>query len=122
MENSSSSSQRESNAGTSSSGSDGASAPRKVFRLRAIVRGRVQGVGFRYWTHHTARHLPITGGTVRNLPDGTVEVVAEAADKAPLTALFYDLHRGPTASQVTAVSAEWEENAEPRFFGFRVAD
>jgi acylphosphatase len=38
--------------------------------------GRVQGVGFRYTTARLAAHLPVSG-FVRNLPDGSVELVAE---------------------------------------------
>lgn len=45
-------------------------------QIHAIVHGRVQGVSFRYYTQLTAQSLGITGW-VRNLPDGTVEVVAE---------------------------------------------
>jgi acylphosphatase len=42
---------------------------------RAIFSGRVQGVGFRATTHRLASGYPVSG-YVRNLPDGTVEVVA----------------------------------------------
>lgn len=43
---------------------------------RTVYTGNVQGVGFRYTTQGIARHYPV-GGYVRNMPDGTVEVVAE---------------------------------------------
>lgn len=93
-----------------------------VIRLHAIIRGRVQGVGYRYWAHHTARDLPLTGGTIRNLPDGSVEVEAEAEERAPLETLFHELHVGPGTAQVVAVDAIWEENVSPRHDqGFRVA-
>lgn len=45
-------------------------------RLTARVTGVVQGVGFRYWTARKADELLLTG-TVRNLCDGSVELVAE---------------------------------------------
>ena len=45
-------------------------------RVTAWVRGRVQGVGFRWWTRARARELGLDG-TARNLDDGRVEVVAE---------------------------------------------
>ena len=45
-------------------------------RLRVIYTGRVQGVGFRATAAHLARRFAVTG-TVRNLPDGRVELVAE---------------------------------------------
>lgn len=45
-------------------------------RMRAHFSGTVQGVGFRYTTLHVARGFSVTG-TVRNLPDGRVELIAE---------------------------------------------
>ncbi len=48
-----------------------------IERRRVIFSGRVQGVGFRASTSWTARGFDVVG-YVRNLPDGTVEVVAEA--------------------------------------------
>lgn len=47
-------------------------------RRRVLFHGRVQGVGFRYTTASIARRHPVVG-FVRNLPDGSVELVAEAA-------------------------------------------
>jgi acylphosphatase len=47
-------------------------------RRRIIYTGNVQGVGFRYTTVRIARRFPVTG-TVRNLADGTVELVVEAS-------------------------------------------
>ena len=93
-----------------------------MVRLRAIIHGHVQGVGFRYWTHHTVNQMNgIAGGTVRNLPDGTVEVEAEAPDRAPLESLFHALHRGPAAAQVVGVEAAWEETPAAQHHGFHVA-
>ncbi len=93
-----------------------------VTRLHAVVKGKVQGVGFRFWAHHTAHQLEVSGGHVKNLPDGSVEVEAEAGNRAALEKLFHDLHVGPTAAQVVAVDAIWEENVTPRHAnGFQVA-
>jgi acylphosphatase len=47
-------------------------------RLQILYSGRVQGVGFRYTTKSLACGFEVTG-TVRNLPDGRVELVAEGA-------------------------------------------
>lgn len=61
----------------------------------AIVEGRVQGVGFRYWTVQIARTLGITGW-VRNRPDYSVEIHAEgetASLAAFFTAIQHDLPR-----------------------------
>jgi len=94
-----------------------------MVRLHAIVGGRVQGVGYRYFVHHAAERLHITG-VVRNSLDGTVEVEAEAPDRLQLEALLRDLRTGPSASEVERVEEQWEEdedvNAKPRYFGFRV--
>ena len=46
-------------------------------RRRVLFHGRVQGVGFRYTTASIARRYPVVG-FVRTLPDGSVELVAEA--------------------------------------------
>ncbi|MDX1932434.1 MAG: acylphosphatase [Capsulimonadales bacterium] len=92
-----------------------------VHRLHAIVHGRVQGVGYRYWAHHTAHRLPGIAGYVKNLPDGSVEVLAECQDRTPLDVLLHELHVGPEAAQVTEVTARWEEGNTLRHSGFHVA-
>ncbi len=48
-----------------------------VDRARVIFSGTVQGVGFRYTTRRLAGDYPELTGIVRNLPDGTVELIAE---------------------------------------------
>lgn len=70
---------------------------RRAFR----VVGRVQGVGFRWWTRRTANELGL-GGWVRNEVDGSVVVhaIGPAKDVARLVAA---LERGPTASRVDAL-------------------
>ncbi len=76
-------------------------------RLRALVRGRVQGVGFRFFAEfRAAAHGAV--GYVRNLPTGEVEVVAEG-DRQELEAFLADLRRGPHGAYVTDVLASWEE-------------
>lgn len=70
-------------------------------RLRVVVRGRVQGVGFRDFTVAAARRLGVTG-LVRNLPDGTVEAEVEGAEEA-VEAMLAQLRQGPPAARVTGV-------------------
>jgi acylphosphatase len=72
---------------------------RRSVRLR--VRGRVQGVGFRYFTLRRARELGL-GGWVRNLPDGGVEVEAWGGEPA-IDRLRAALAQGPAGARVTAV-------------------
>lgn len=51
-----------------------------VYEMQVIVKGSVQGVGFRAMTRYYATSMGITG-TVRNLPDGTVEIHAHGSKK-----------------------------------------
>jgi acylphosphatase len=69
--------------------------------LHFLIRGRVQGVGFRWFVHREASELELRGW-VRNTEDGEVEVVAAGAvpDLAELRA---SLHRGPRGSRVDRV-------------------
>ncbi len=86
--------------------------------VRAIVRGRVQGIGFRDYVLTRAGFLGLTG-YVRNLPDGrSVEVVAEGA-RPDLEQLLDYLREGPRISRIDAVDAEWRE-ATGAYDGFGV--
>lgn len=71
---------------------------------RAVVSGRVQGVGFRFFTERAARELGVRGW-VRNLPDGSVETVAEGEDEA-MARFLERLRRGPLSSRVDRVAEE----------------
>jgi len=79
-------------------------------QVRAVVSGRVQGVGFRYFTRSAATRLGV-GGFVRNLPDGRVEVSA-AGDHRALEALLAVLREGPAGAAVRGVAVEWVDAAE----------
>ena len=67
-------------------------------RLEAVVRGRVQGVAFRWYTQREARRLGLTGW-VRNQPDGSVRLVAEGP-RDLLDLLWEWLARGPDRARV----------------------
>lgn len=69
------------------------------------MRGWVQGVNFRWFTQRRAADLGLTG-FVRNLPDGSVQVVAEG-DRRTLESLLDLLRVGPSAATVDAVDANW---------------
>ena len=66
-----------------------------------IVRGRVQGVGYRWWAVREAERLGLDGW-VRNCRDGSVELLAVGAPPA-LEALAAACQRGPSAAAVDAV-------------------
>ncbi|MGH3696801.1 MAG: acylphosphatase [Pseudonocardiaceae bacterium] len=70
-------------------------------RMTAWVQGRVQGVGFRWWTRCRALELGLTGHAA-NLADGRVEVVAEGP-RAACEKLLAALRSGSTPGQVKRV-------------------
>lgn len=70
-------------------------------RIRLRARGRVQGVGFRWFVRERARSLGVAGW-VRNEADGSVVVEAEGP-AAALDALRHAVARGPEAARVEAV-------------------
>jgi acylphosphatase len=72
-----------------------------VNTVRYVVSGRVQGVGFRWFVMREATRLDLAG-YVRNLPDGSVEVVAQGPS-AGLASLESALRHGPPAARVQAV-------------------
>jgi acylphosphatase len=80
-------------------------AENEIARLHAVVEGRVQGVGFRYFVLEAAETLGVTGW-VRNRWDETVEVTAEGS-RADLEKLLRALERGPRAAYVSQVTQEW---------------
>lgn len=77
----------------------------ETFRVTILVSGRVQGVGFRYFAVGAVRRLGLCG-TVRNLPDGGVEVVAEGP-RLRLDALISEVRQGPSAARVTGVTTHF---------------
>jgi acylphosphatase len=72
-----------------------------------IVRGRVQGIGFRWFVREHAQRLGVAGW-VRNLPDGSVELEVAGADAAILELMRYG-GQGPEGAAVEAV-----EEHDPR--------
>lgn len=70
-------------------------------RVHLRIRGRVQGVGFRFFALDTATRLGLSGW-VRNLPDGGVEAEAEG-DAAGVETFVSELKAGPSFARVDAV-------------------
>jgi acylphosphatase len=85
--------------------------------LHAIVSGRVQMVMFRDFTTRKARKVGVTG-FVRNLPNGTVEVVAQG-ERGKLERLIEYLHKGSILSRVESVVVEWR-SPEKAFDSFEL--
>jgi|SRR6266568_2213151 len=75
--------------------------------LRATVRGFVQGVGFRIFVRSAAWHFNLQG-YVRNMPDGTLQVVA-AGPRPALEKLLAEIWRGPAGAHITAVDVNWQD-------------
>jgi acylphosphatase len=73
--------------------------------LEAVVRGRVQGVGFRYFVLDLATELGLVGWVANEL-DGSVRCVAEGP-RADLEMLLAELRRGPRGGRVDDVRESW---------------
>jgi acylphosphatase len=80
--------------------------------LHFLIKGRVQGVGFRWFVHREASELDLRGW-VRNTEEGDVEVVASgnATDLAELRA---SLRRGPRGSRVDHLIEHYLDDAEAK--------
>ncbi|MFZ5979351.1 MAG: acylphosphatase [Candidatus Zixiibacteriota bacterium] len=70
-----------------------------------VIRGMVQGVGYRYFCYRRALNLGLAGW-VKNDPDGSVFVLAEG-DRSAVEALVDDLKVGPCGARVTALNTKW---------------
>jgi len=84
---------------------------------RFFVRGRVQGVGFRWFVEREAHILGIAGW-VRNNHDGSVEVLAQGT-RDQLSGLHSRLREGPRAARVDSVEVQ-QANAAPGMNSFRI--
>ena len=89
----------------------------RIMRYHLIIKGRVQGVGYRMSAYDAANNLGITGW-VRNRHDGSVEVVAES-DKTTLEQLVLWAKRGPDYAEVSEVKTE-ELTATGEFTKFNI--
>jgi acylphosphatase len=82
-----------------------------------LIRGLVQGVGFRYFTQRSAARHQVTG-YVRNLPDGRVETFAQGSEKV-VEDFKHDLTAGPKFSKVDEIE-ELVIDPDPRYSSFRI--
>jgi len=93
------------------------SAPKAVEARRYVLRGRVQGVGFRWFVEREAHILGIAGW-VRNKSDGSVEVLAMGSPEK-LAGLRSRLREGPRAARVDDVE-EFEAKPVSGLTSFRI--
>jgi acylphosphatase len=91
----------------------------KISQFKAIVKGYVQGVSFRWYTKRKATALGLTG-SVKNLPNGDVEVIAEGKLNHLYELIQWLRTKGSPASQVTEVIIKWSEKLD-NFNTFRIA-
>lgn len=89
----------------------------KFIELHAIIRGRVQGVGFRWTVVDYAERYHLTG-TTKNLSDGTVEVYAQGPKEA-LQEFLHVLREDPGLAKIDSVKSEFRETNHS-YQGFRI--
>lgn len=89
-----------------------------VVRLTAIVHGRVQGVGFRWFVQSQARPRNLVGNA-RNEPDGTVRIIAEG-DREYIGQLLGTIRGGAGPGRVTKIETEITD-ATGEYQGFGIS-
>lgn len=72
---------------------------------RLVLKGRVQGVGYRYFVLRLAQKFEVTG-VVRNLPSGEVEVIAEGK-REEVETFLEEVKKGPAGAHVSSFREEW---------------
>ncbi len=90
----------------------------KLLSLHLIVSGRVQGVGFRFFTQEKARLSGITG-YVKNLANNDVEIYAEGEEQN-IANFFQQTKKGPSFSRVIDAQAEWNKITEKKYNNFSI--
>lgn len=89
----------------------------KRSRMHIFYSGKVQGVGFRYTVKTVALGYEVTG-TVRNLPDGRVELIAEGM-KDELEAFQQDIRDSGLGHFISGENVSWSE-AQGQLRGFEI--
>lgn len=89
----------------------------EITEMHALIQGDVQGVGFRYTTRHVALQLGILG-TVRNAPDGRVEIYAQGT-KSQLEALISSLKEDEFPVHIRSVSTNYQKPTK-RYESFQI--
>ena len=86
-------------------------------RLQVLYSGRVQGVGFRFTVKMVAQGFDLTG-TVRNLPEGRVELIAEG-ERAELEEFLKGIQDSDVGAFIRGEEKSWSE-AKNEFRGFEI--
>ena len=89
----------------------------KKVRAHLFIKGKVQGVFYRFWTKNEAQKLGLAGW-VRNLADGRVEAVFEGP-KRKIEEMVAKCRQGPRLAKVEHLDISWEE-ATGEFDGFSI--
>jgi acylphosphatase len=89
-----------------------------IYQLHMMVSGRVQGVGFRYYTQDIARKLKIPGW-VRNTPDRKVEILSFGS-RDKLEEFLRLIEKGPALSLVKDIQSEWNQVSNIAFSDFGI--
>lgn len=90
---------------------------RALYQLHCHIKGRVQGVGFRYFVMDEAESRSLSGW-VRNSENGEVETVL-CGEKSSIETILPVLHQGPPLARVIRIDFEWEE-PDPDLKGFEI--
>lgn len=86
----------------------------KAYRI--VIKGIVQGIGFRYFTRMAANRFTISGW-VRNCPDGSVEIHCEG-EESNLQHFLAEIRKGPSGLKVDTF--EIKETSAGFFYGFEI--
>ena len=90
-------------------------------KVRMLVSGRVQGVGFRYSTYALALEIGDIYGRVWNNDDGTVEILAQSDDNSKMAAFIKCVRQGPSQwAKVTYVDVKMDNF--PDYHDFKIAN
>jgi acylphosphatase len=93
--------------------------PTSAVAAHILIRGLVQGVGFRYFVQQKAQDAGLSGW-VRNLPDGTVETVAEGSE-SDLRSWIESLRQGPGSARVENLQITWNKPTQLTHFEVRLS-
>ncbi|MCX5782490.1 MAG: acylphosphatase, partial [Elusimicrobia bacterium] len=81
-------------------------------RVKTIIKGSVQGIGYRWFVQDAAREMQIKGW-VKNLYDGSVEIEAEG-EKKKLEKFLKSLSKNPYA-KISSIQSDWEEIVKEKY-------